>query len=118
LLLTEKYVEAADVKLADFGLSIDMTKIKPVARANVTLSPAKIDILSRRTLKALSPLLATSQAGETSAVVECIPWGVRNKRNAESERKQTAGHSYYDLTEETGSYMYMSPEVCALDSLL
>ena len=129
LLLTERGIERADVKLADFGLSVDLKDIKPIDKArNVQIAQWKYQTLSKQTKKHIEAWMSSPAPTAKRPTVKNLARWASSKRSS-SGTDLTPGASnthdlplYYDLTEETGSYMYMSPEVttsrCIADRMI
>lgn len=122
LLLTDRSVEYADVKLGDFGLSTDSKNMKPVSQTTVEIAPWKIQALSHQTRKNLSRVVIPTQ---TQTIANCcMTWKKKSESFDDTFTASPVNEAYYDLTEETGSYMYMCPEVrndeiyCANDAVL
>lgn len=113
LLLTQRQIEKADVKLADFGLSVDTRDIKPVDKTTADVAPWKLQALSHQSLKNLGPNLVPTSSCRSFVpqLNQCTPWLNKQKKSTEPTLYSESKELYYDLTEETGSYMYMSPEV-------
>ena len=128
LLLTDRNIEQADVKLADFGLSVDMKRVKAVNKRHARIASWKYQTLSTQTRKNLSPWLQsagmqrkmtdpmptrTKTTATTATSMNCTSW-IKRQMSSKRDRRsadETDDLLYYNLTEETGSYMYMSPEV-------
>ena len=118
LLLTEHTIEQADVKLADFGLSVDLKDIKSIDKAkNVQIAQWRFQTLSKQTKKHIESWMSPpAPAAKRPTVKNLARWASSKKSSPGADSTPGASNTpdlplYYDLTEETGSYMYMSPEV-------
>lgn len=104
LLLTDKEIEKADVKLADFGLAVETEKREYSQSKLHCFNSQKVE---KRTTKAFGFLKCWWTFNPFNKVTALEPIEV-------PDIQTYYPNDCYDLSQGIGSYMYMSPEVYTL----